>query len=234
MKNSETSKTQGKKIASRKAVEYLKDGMTIGIGTGSTVKFFVENLANKIKNGLKVTAVSTSLQTTQLAKSLGITLIDLSRINKIDITFDGADEVDTNLNGIKGGGGALLYEKIVASISGKNIWMVDNSKCVEQLGQFPLPVEVIPFGAQQLFKILESKGYNPEFRMNGKKYFISDGNHNIIDLHMDRINNPDYLNNELLSMAGIVETGLFIGVCDLLLVGEKNNCKIINKKRPVL
>ncbi len=129
-----------KNAAAEKAVEFIEGGMLIGLGTGSTVKFFIESLAEKVKNGLDVKTVSTSNTTSKFAESLGITVLSINDVEEIDLTLDGADEVDPNLNGIKGGGGALLYEKIVASSSKKNIWMVDSSKYVEQLGKFPLPL----------------------------------------------------------------------------------------------
>jgi ribose 5-phosphate isomerase A len=223
---------QEKIAAAAKAVEYIENGMTIGLGTGSTVKFLLDSIAKKTENGLEVTAVSTSSQTTGIAESLGIKIMKLNDVDKIDLTIDGADEVDLNLIGIKGGGGALLYEKIVASISEKNIWIVDSTKLANRLGKFPLPVEVVPFGSEHIFKTLNSRGFNPRFRMQGGSYFITDGNHYIIDLQLGVIQNISSLNNELLSITGIVETGLFINICDVLIVGEDNHCKILTKKRP--
>ena len=137
-----------KKLAAEKSVDFIEDGMTIGLGTGSTVFFLVKKLAESVKAGLKVKCISTSNQTSELARSLGIQITELNEVNFIDLTIDGADEVDENLNGIKGGGGALLFEKIVAAASKKVIWVVDSSKFVKQLGRFPLPVEVISFGCK--------------------------------------------------------------------------------------
>ncbi|MGD8306339.1 MAG: ribose-5-phosphate isomerase RpiA [Ignavibacteria bacterium] len=232
MGNSGTTNIREKQNAANKAVEFVKDGMTIGLGTGSTINFFLDNLDEKIRGGINVTAVSTSAQTTKRADALGIDIKDLNDVKKIDVTFDGADEVDPNLNGIKGGGGALLYEKIVAEISEKNIWLVDSTKYVNCLGKFPLPIEVVPFGSGHLIKILELKGYNPKFRMNGKEYFLSDGGHKIIDLHLDQIDDIKSLNTKLLSITGIIETGLFLDICDVLIIGESKECRIINKKKP--
>jgi ribose 5-phosphate isomerase A len=220
-----------KKAAGEKAVEFIESGMLVGLGTGSTVKFMIESLAAKIKNGLKVRTVSTSNTTSVFAESLGITVLNFSDVDEIDLTIDGADEVDAKLNGIKGGGGALLYEKIVAASSKKNIWMVDSTKYVEQLGKFPLPVEVVPFGVNQTFNKLFSLGYNPKFRtVDGKKY-VTDGNHYIIDLKLNKIDRSDELNNKLLLIPGIVETGLFLGICDVLIVSAGDECKIISEKR---
>ena len=205
-----------KKAAAEKAVEFIESGMLIGLGTGSTVKFLIKSLAEKVKNGLEVKTVSTSNATSKFAESFGITVLNFNDVEEIDLTIDGADEVDPNLSGIKGGGGALLYEKIVASSSKKNIWMVDSTKHVEQLGSFPLPVEIVPFGVNQTINKLFSLGYKPEFRsLDGKKY-VTDGNHYIIDLHLNKIEKPDELNNQLLQIPGVVETGLFLEICDPL------------------
>ena len=144
-------KMNEKKIAAEKSIQFIKDGMTLGLGTGSTVFFLVNKLAELVKQGLNIKCVSTSNQTSELAKSLGIKIVNLNEVDHIDLTIDGADEVDKNLNGIKGGGGALLFEKIVAAASEQVIWIVDSSKYVSKLGKFPLPVEVIPFGSNHLF-----------------------------------------------------------------------------------
>jgi len=218
-----------KKIAAEAAIEFVEDGMIVGVGTGSTVAFFINGLLPRIKTGLKITAVSTSQKTTDLAKSAGIELINLNEAGEIDLTVDGADEVDKNLNGIKGGGGALLYEKIVAGYSKKNIWIVDSTKLVETLGKFPLPVEVMKFGSNQLFKKLEKRGYNPKFRMNNDKYFLTDSNNYIIDLHLGRIDQPGRIDKELKSFPGVVETGLFINIADVVIVGRGDKYEVLKK-----
>jgi ribose 5-phosphate isomerase A len=219
-----------KKTVAEKAVGFIESGMVIGLGTGSTVRFMIESLAEKIKNGLDIKTISTSNATSKFAASLGITVLNLSDVDEIDLTIDGADEVDPNLNGIKGGGGALLYEKIVASSSKKNIWMVDSTKRVEMLGRFPLPLEVVPFGTNQTFNKLFSLGYNPKFRIVDGKNYVTDGNHFIIDLQLKKIEKPDELNKKLLLIPGVIETGLFLGICDVLIVSEGDECKIISIK----
>jgi len=218
-----------KKIAAEAAVEFVEDGMIVGLGSGSTVAFFINALVSKIKSGLKITGVSTSQKTTDLAKSAGIELINLNEASEIDLTVDGADEVDKNLNGIKGGGGALLCEKIVAGYSKKNIWIVDSTKLVETLGKFPLPIEVMKFGSNQLFKILEKRGYNPKFRMNHNKYFLTDSNNYIIDLYLVRIDQPEKIDKELKSLPGILETGLFINIADVVVVGRGDKYEVLKK-----
>jgi len=220
-----------KKVAAEKAVEFIESGMLVGLGTGSTVKFMIESLAEKIKNGLDIKAISTSNATSRFAESLGIAVLNFSDVDEIDLTIDGADEVDPNLNGIKGGGGALLNEKIVASSSKINIWMVDSTKRVERLGKFPLPIEVVPFGANHTFNKLLSLGYNPKFRSADGNNYVTDGNHFIIDLQLNKIEKPEKLNNKLLLIPGVVETGLFLEICDMLIISAEDECEIITKKR---
>ncbi len=218
-----------KKNAALKAVGFVEDGMVVGLGTGSTVKFMIEALAEKVKNGMNITAVATSKQSEELARSFGINVVDIGRVDEIDLTIDGADEFDKDLNGIKGGGGALLYEKIVASNSKKNIWITDSSKYVEKLGKFPLPVEVVPFGSDKVFNKLKERGYNPSFRMNGDSYFVTDGNHFIVDLHLNTIEDCYKLNSELLHIPGVVETGLFLNIADMVILGKRDGVRIFDK-----
>ena len=156
--------------------------MIVGLGTGSTVAFMLQKLSERIKSGLNISAVSTSQATTKLANSLGIKISNLADVDEIDITIDGADEVDENLNGIKGGGGALLHEKIIASNSKKNIWIVDSSKLVKTLGKFPLPIEAVKFGCTNLCIKLETNGFKPTIRMKGNTRFITDENNYIVDV----------------------------------------------------
>ena len=220
-----------KKIAAEYAINFIEDGMIVGLGTGSTVAFMLQKLSERIKSGLNISAVSTSQATTKLANSLGIKISNLADVDEIDITIDGADEVDENLNGIKGGGGALLHEKIIASNSKKNIWIVDSSKLVKTLGKFPLPIEAVKFGCTNLGIKLETNGFKPTIRMKGNTRFITDENNYIIDLEIDKILNPAGLDAKLKSFAGVVETGLFYGVADTVIVGVGNKIKIFNKKK---
>lgn len=218
-----------KQLAAEKSIEFIKDGMTIGLGTGSTVYFLVNKLAESVKQGLNVTCVSTSKQTSELAKSLGIKIINLNEVDHLDLTIDGADEVDGNLNGIKGGGGALLFEKIVAAASKKVIWIVDSSKYVKKLGKFPLPVEVIPFGSKQILKRFNDRGYNPEVRKNGSDIFITDSGNEIIDLHLNQIEDSLKLEQEIKLIPGVVEVGLFNNIANMVIVGKENSTEIIRR-----
>lgn len=218
-----------KQIAAEKAIEFIEDGMIVGLGSGSTFSYFAKKLAEKISDGLKITCISTSIATTKLADSLGIKTENIDNIKKIDLTVDGADEVDPDLNGIKGGGGALLYEKIVAGISDKNIWIVDSDKLVKKLGKFPLPVEVIPFGADQLFEKFKEQGFNPGFRLVNNNKYVTDAKHFIIDLHNGVINNAEELNKTLKALTGVVETGLFLNTADKVIVGRGKETEIIER-----
>ena len=220
-----------KQIAAEYSINFIEDGMIVGLGTGSTVGFMLQKLSERIKAGLNITTVSTSQATAKLASSLGIKISKLSDVEEIDVTIDGADEVDENLNGIKGGGGALLHEKIIASNSKKNIWIVDSSKLVKTLGKFPLPVEVVKFGYTQLCVKLENIGLRPTIRMSGSKPLTTDENNYIIDLKIDNISNPVELDTRLKSFAGVVETGLFYGIADTVIAGIGNKIKIFNKKK---
>ena len=218
-----------KQLAAEKSIEFIKNRMILGLGTGSTVFFLVKKLAELVKQGLDITCVSTSNQTSELAKSLGIRISSLNEVEKIDLTIDGADEVDKNLNGIKGGGGALLYEKIVAKASNKVIWIVDSSKYVLQLGKFPLPVEIISFGSNQLLKRFDELGFNPEIRKNGNDNFITDSGNLIVDLHLNEIEDAINLETQIKLIPGVVEVGLFNNIADLVIIGKGNSTEIINR-----
>ncbi len=219
-----------KQLAAEKSIEFIKDGMIVGLGTGSTVFFLVNKLAELVKQGLNITCVSTSNQTSELAKSLGIKILSLNDVDQIDLTIDGADEVDKNLNGIKGGGGALLYEKIVAKASNKVIWIVDSSKFVEKLGRFPLPVEIISFGSKQLFNRFDELGFSPQIRKNGNNNFITDSGNLIVDLHLNEIDDAIILERQIKLMHGVVEVGLFNNIADTVIVGKEKSTEIFSRK----
>lgn len=216
----------------RESVKYIKSGMTVGLGTGSTVRYMVDELGKQVQAGnlTNITGVTTSRRTAKQAQELGITIKDIDEIDHIDLCIDGADEVSDDFQGIKGGGGALLWEKIVANASNKIIWIVDESKLVHQLGKFPLPVEVVPFGAQLVFNRLEKKGYHPTWRMDGEQKFRTDENNYIIDLHLGEIDRPEQLADELIHMVGVIETGLFLNRVNDIIVGTQNGPKILHAR----
>src|ERR1700761_1665047 len=167
----------GKKLAAAKAVSHIQSGMTIGLGTGSTAYWAIQGIGEQVRNGLSVRAVATSVQSDNLARALGIPMGAFAEIDHLDITIDGADEVDENLNLIKGGGGALLREKIVASATRFYIIIVDESKLVHWLGKFPLPVEVAPFGWELTSRRLQELGGHPRMRMAGADPYLTDNQH---------------------------------------------------------
>jgi ribose 5-phosphate isomerase A len=209
---------QEKEAAARAALEFVPDGQVIGLGTGSTASYFIKLLAERVKAGLRVRGIPTSVKSQELAASLGIPLTTLDEVQEIAVTVDGADEVDPQLNLIKGGGGAMLREKIVASATKKLIIVADASKQVPVLGKFPLPVEVIRFAEALVAKRIADLGAQVSVRKaaDGKPY-LTDENHHILDCHFGEIRNPDKLARQLSDMPGIVEHGLFIGMAKVAL-----------------
>lgn len=215
-------KMNQKKLVGDKAATFIEDNMIVGLGTGSTAAYMVEAVAKRAKDeGLNLTCVSTSIATRKQATELGLNVVDLAEVGEIDLTIDGADEISPDFQGIKGGGGALLFEKIVATNSKKNIWIVDESKLVEQLGAFPLPVEVVKFGSEHLFSMFKEQGYKPKYRMTDEnEKFETDADHYIIDLHLEKIEDPKALAKELNNEVGVVEHGLFIDIVNHVIVGN--------------
>lgn len=217
-----------KKQAALKAAEFVKDNMILGLGTGSTTSYFVEEVGRLVKEeGLNIIGVTTSSVTSKQAQELGIPLKDIDDVDEVDLTVDGADEVDPSFNGIKGGGGALLMEKVVATPSKDYIWVVDESKLVDSLGAFKLPVEVVQYGAMQVFKIFEEKGYKPAFREKDGQRFVTDMKNYIIDLDLGRIEDPIALGNELKQMVGVVEHGLFNQMVKKVVVAGQNGVTVL-------
>ena len=213
-----------------KAAEFVTNGMIVGLGTGSTAYYFVAELGRRIKEeGLQITAVTTSSVTYEQAEGLGIPLKAIDDVEVVDLTVYGADEVDPALNGIKGGGGALLMEKIVATNSKDCIWIVDESKQVETLGAFKLPVEVVQYGAENLFRHFEKKGYSPAYREKDGQRFVTDQGNFIIDLDLKVIPDAEALAEELDRTVGVVDHGLFLGMVSKVIVGTPEGPKIISK-----
>lgn len=218
---------KAKFVAAKRAVDFVEDGMRVGLGTGSTAAWMVRCLAEVVRqDGLKVRAVPTSTRTAALARELGIEVVSLDEAKWLDLTIDGADEFDGDLNLIKGGGGALLQEKIVATASDQMIVIADAGKEVGALGAFPLPVEVIPFGWQTTKALIEEMlvsidvlGRSTSLRMNGDRPFVTDEGNHILDLHLGRIGNARQLAMVLNQVPGVVENGLFIDICDVVVVG---------------
>jgi ribose 5-phosphate isomerase A len=231
---------RGKRAAAAKALEYVEDGMKLGLGTGSTAKWFVDLLARRmLAEGLRITGVPTSSRTRAQAEGLGIPLTTLDQAGRLDLTVDGADEFDAQLNLIKGGGGALLQEKIVASASARMVVITDPSKQVATLGAFPLPVELVRFGAGTTMRLIgevlehhDVAGRGMTLRDAQGSPFITDEGHYIVDLELGRIGEPRRLNTDLNTIPGVVETGLFCGIATAIVVGEADGtARIIGQTR---
>lgn len=214
--------------AARRSLDFVEDGMKLGLGTGSTAAWMVRCLAERVKTeGLKVTCVATSARTAELAEELGLRVVALDDVRWLDLTIDGADEFDSNLNLIKGGGAALLREKIVATASDRMIVIADAAKEVAQLGAFPLPVEVIPFGWQTTKVLIEETLFSLDVenrevtvRKAKSRPLRTDEKNYILDLHLKRIGNPRQLALVLNQIPGVVENGLFIDICDVVVIGH--------------
>jgi len=206
-----------KRCVGEAAAEEVEDGMILGLGTGSTVKFFAKAIAARIRKGLNLRAIPTSMQSRGLAEAYGIPLVDWDGIEAIDLCVDGADEITPDLSMIKGGGGALLWEKIVASASQRRLYIMDSSKLVGELGAFPLPVEVVEFGHTHIGRILNAMAGDAQVRLSGEEPFITDSGNLIYDCHFGSIPDPADLNKRLTAIPGIVETGLFVGMANQVL-----------------
>jgi len=209
-----------KRIAAEHAVTYIQDGMVVGLGTGTTAYWAIRKIGERIKDGLQVRTVATSRQSERLAQENGIPLAGFDEVDEIDITIDGADEIDHDLNLIKGGGGALLREKIVAASSRKLIIIADESKVTGQLGTFPLPVEIAVFGSPLTMKHLERFGCSLKLRTTDGQPFITDNGNYIVDCQFHVIPQPRMLHDELNGIPGVVVNGLFIRMADLAVIGH--------------
>jgi ribose 5-phosphate isomerase A len=223
-----------KRKAAEMALADVKSGMRLGLGTGSTAKHFVDLLGQRVAEGLDVICVPTSEVTAAQAKSLNIPLSDLDTLDRLDLTVDGADELDEALNLIKGGGGALLREKIVAAASDAMVVIADGTKRVEMLGRFPLPIEVNRFGlgATRHFveQVLKAHGAEGGLRLRGEdkgQVFVTDGGHLILDAFFGRISQPEVLSNDLLNIPGVVQHGLFLNMCRKAYVATPDGVVVI-------
>lgn len=212
-----------KKNAAEKAVDLLRPGMTVGLGSGSTANYAIQFIGERIKQGLKIRAVATSVKSEALAKSVGIPVLDPQEVDIVDIALDGADEVDKKGNLIKGGGGSLLREKMIAFASKRFYVMVDDSKLTDKLGQRALPVEIVPFAANLTLGHIKLLGGRPVIRkMNGKS-FTSDNGNLVADCHFEGIEDPAGLDIKLKLIPGVVDTGLFLSqIISGIFIGFEN------------
>lgn len=211
-----------KKIVAERAVdEYVKDGMNVGLGTGSTAYYAILRIAEKVEEGYDLTCVATSVQSEQIARERGVKVVSLNDVDHLDVTIDGADEVDGDMQLIKGLGGALLREKIVAASSVREIIIVDASKKVDILGvKTALPVEVLKFGHEKTKVMLERQGCKASLRMKGGEPFITDGGNYIYDCKFDAIGSPFFLESRIDVIPGVVENGLFLNTATTVLIAS--------------
>jgi ribose 5-phosphate isomerase A len=217
-----------KKQAGEKAAEYVTEGMIVGLGTGSTVEWTIRKLGERVSEGLDIIGIPTSIRSEKLAKEVGIELTTLLKHPVIDLTIDGADEVDPNLNLIKGLGGALTREKIVASCSKQEIIVVDDSKVVDVLGtKAPVPVEVLQFAWNTCKDKLEKIPSEPKLRKLGDKKYITDNNNYILDCRFESITNPHEIENKIITIPGVLENGLFLGLTNMVIIASKEGMKIL-------
>lgn len=225
---------EAKRIAAERAVDYVNDGMIVGLGTGSTAYYAIQKLGVRVREGLQIKAIATSIQSELLAQELGIPMIAFADITEIDVTIDGADEVDASFQLIKGGGGALLREKIVAAASKELIVVVDERKLVPVLGHFPLPVEIITFGYELTMKKLQALGCQPVLRMTDHRAFVTDNGHYIADCKFNEIVHPEVLHDQINHITGVVDNGLFIHMTRKVIVGTASGeCRELVNDLPV-
>jgi ribose 5-phosphate isomerase A len=209
-----------KRVAAEAALAEVKEGMTLGLGTGSTAAWFVRGLGERVQRGLRIRGVPTSSRTRELAFRLGIPIVDLAAAPRIDLAVDGADEIDPALRLIKGGGGALLYEKIVASAAERFVVIADSSKAVSRLGGMPLPVEVVPFAVPLVERRVRALGGQPVLRQGeGGAPFVTDAGHHILDVRID-LPDPEATAAALRAIPGVVEHGLFLGMAHEVLIAR--------------
>jgi len=216
-------RSKQKKNAGYRAAEYVEDGMVVGLGTGSTAKYAIEKIGQRKKEEkLEILGIPTSLETEKRAKKAGIDIVELDRADKIDLTIDGADEVDPKMNLIKGGGGALLREKIIAHNSRQYIVIVDPSKMVDVLGKsFDLPVEILSLWQEGIAEQIEKLGCEAKIRMDDGKLYKTDNGNNILDCDFGEIKNPEKLAERLNSIPGVIENGLFLDISDKIIIGNE-------------
>lgn len=209
-----------KQLVGEKAVEYIKEGMIVGLGTGSTAYWAILKIGELVKNGLKIQGVPTSKSTEKLALELNIPLLDISKVTKIDVTIDGADEFDLHKNLIKGGGGALLREKIIASVTDFYVIIADAAKGSEILGDYAVPVEVTPFALAISVAQLKNLGCEPSLRLADGQPFITDNQNLIVDCKFNRILHPEELAAQMNAIPGVVENGLFVNMANVVITED--------------
>ncbi|WP_394972755.1 ribose-5-phosphate isomerase RpiA [uncultured Croceitalea sp.] len=218
-----------KQLAAYKSITFVENGMVVGLGTGSTASYMIKELGNAVAKGLTIKGVASSEKTAQLAREVGVPLITLDRVEYLDINIDGADEFDSKLQLIKGGGGALLREKIIAHNSKLNIIIADSEKQVSRLGRFKLPLETIPFATKNIINELHKMDLKPIQRQQEGNVFRTDENNYIVDIDISKYEDLTSLSHSLIHIPGIVETGLFLSIADIVLMGKGTNTVVFKK-----
>jgi len=218
-----------KVIAAEEAVKYVKNGMTLGLGSGSTVDWMLRKLSERVKEGLQIQGIPSSKKTEKLAKELGIPLTDFSVTTHIDLAIDGADEIDGSLNLIKGGGGSLVREKVVDACADELIITADASKMVSQLGSFPLPVEVLPFGFEVVEENIKKLGGVSTLRKKEDQIFVSDNGNYILDCSFGPIDDAVTLHERLIQLVGVIDTGIFAGMADKVIVARYGEIELYSR-----
>lgn len=223
MKIEEKKQAEIKRMLGAKAAMFVQDGMCVGLGTGSTATYFIESLIERVRVGLSISAVASSNASLKQAQKGGIPTSDFSQITSIDLTVDGADEVDPQKRLIKGKGGALTREKIVAAASKRTLIIVDASKMVQTLGRVGLPIEILPFGYRFTLQHLQKAGYEGTLRLQGTTPYVTDNGNYIYDIHTPQcFNNPEASHHSIIEIPGVIETGFFFNLASSILIGYPN------------
>lgn len=223
-------KEKEKELAAIEAVKLVRDGIVVGLGSGSTAYYAIREIGNLVRQGITIKGVPTSVKTRNIARSMNIPIADIHSVSRIDITIDGADEFDPDLSLIKGGGGALLREKIVASMTDVQVIIADSTKKVDKLGKFKVPVEVVPYASNFVIDQLKKMGGNGLLRQQNRGPFLTDQNNYIIDTDFGLIDNPVILGGRLKAIVGVVEHGLFVNLVDKVIMGTGDSTEIFESK----
>ncbi|RSL29465.1 ribose-5-phosphate isomerase RpiA [Salibacterium salarium] len=222
-----TSSDYDKKAAGEKSVDFIEDGMTIGLGSGSTVYWMMKKLSQKVEQGFQVKGIPSSQRTERWAKELHIPLTNFHEVQTLDLSIDGADEIDPHLNLLKGGGGSLVREKIVNTASHYVVIIGEKPKLVSHLGNTAVPVEILPFGWEMTANYISHFGCTPILRQKDGDTFISDNGNYIVDCAFEPISNPKALHDQLKGLVGVVETGLFVNLADTVVISEDQTINIL-------
>lgn len=219
-----------KKMAAEHAADFIRSGMIVGLGSGTTMSFLFDKLQVMVKKGLDIRVVATTDETEKRMREIGVKVLNINEVTHIDLAIDGVDEIDHNFNATKGGNGCLFREKIIASLADVLVWILDESKYVYQLGECPLPVEILPYGYQVTFAKLRMCGFNPVMRMRKGELFVTDNGNYIADLHLEMPVDVDSVRDMLKLIVGVLETGQYLRMGDCLVVGTSEGVRVVEKK----